>query len=490
MRQAKKLTCIACIKCLIGLYAFLIPTAFPNETLTTLSKKVLSLSLDHKSNCETTLESINNEYKKITFNRESIPYIAKQGNKLLAESLNARSALRRSTPRMAPRCIALARELNTTIRNIEDLIGLYYFQPTQMTEAELNLTFTHNLPWESPPLFPSNSKKGFKLRDGDIILMKAIDFGSSMVARELSPLSSYAHAALVATDPITNSLKIIEAQFGQGSIINEPLNSLHVKNTKYLVLRPKDMLLGKKASSFIYDKILNLKKSNQVIPFDYYYDYQEEKSFYCSELIYYAYKNVGAVDFSKMRSILPKHDEELLNAIQIKKNSNFIMPGDFEFDQNFDIVLDWSDLKLVRESLRKDAIVEEIFKWAQTYHYKLHQTPQSTLLRLLWVLKKSPFISKIITPLLLSSMSDFSDHIPAEAVSGYFNFENLVNIMSTYLTIEDENYHKRNAYWMEFEDLKKCLEDYRLSHSKELRGVFSNANQASAITRALDYIYY
>ena len=196
------------------------------------------------------------------------------------------------------------------------------------------------------------------------MITKGVSFVSSTISEIGHPRSLFSHIVFVHVDSSTKEVTTIESYVGRGVSIFPIEEALKNENARILVLRSKDSELASKAADYMFNKVIGLKKENKFIPYDYQLDFSDNSKLSCEEVAYDSFKEVsnGKVLLPEVMSKITMNDESFLKRIGIKKGI-MMVPTDMETDSRFDIVLDWTDYRLSRDSWRKDVVLGELFRW-------------------------------------------------------------------------------------------------------------------------------
>ncbi|MCO4795140.1 MAG: hypothetical protein KC493_15590, partial [Bacteriovoracaceae bacterium] len=143
------------------------------------------------------------------------------------------------------------------------------------------------------------------------------------------------------------------------------------------------------------------KKDN--IRYDFAMDYSEEKKLFCSEIIYWGYRNAsnGELDVPMYKTKFNKGLIPFLNVMGITiSENNFesfdtFAPGDIQFDPRFEMVAEWRNPQKMSDSRVKDMILTKMFEWMEKLDYEL-KPPFGirSKSKLSWLLRRTPFIKK------------------------------------------------------------------------------------------------
>ena len=144
-----------------------------------------------------------------------------------------------------------------------------------------------------------------------------------------------------------------------------------------LLLRPRDPALGVRAAAFMHEKVASAIAAGKPIPYDYDFNFEEHSALSCAEVARYAYEEAsqGGVIVPAYPSRI-QADPAFLERFALHAGETF-EPGDAEVDPRFEIVAEFSDLSLTRDSRIKDVILSEMLHWVDELNYGLFDTGTS-----------------------------------------------------------------------------------------------------------------
>ncbi len=288
----------------------------------------------------------------------------------------------------------------------------------------------------------------------------------------LTPRSLFSHIVFVHVDEKTKEVTTIESYIGKGVGIYSIEDALKNENSRILVLRPKDRELAARAADYMYDKVMALKKQNKIIYYDYDLDFEDNSKLSCEEIAYDSFKqnSDGKFIIPEQMSKIEMKDEEFLKRIGIKKGL-MMTPVDMETDSRFDIALDWTDYRIMRDSWRKDAVLGEMFRWINDYNYKIHENLTSIGAKVVWSTRYIPGLWGMLAK--VSGLSkDMTKDVPSLTISTMASLKTIGGILLPIATKADEEYFLKNGKWMSTEMLREALENFRQTNPKKLRKVF------------------
>ena len=131
-------------------------------------------------------------------------------------------------------------------------------------------------------------------------------------------------------------------------------------------------------------------------------------------------------------------------------------PTDMETDPRFEIVSDWTDLRLVRDSWRKDMVMSEMFRWMNKLEYNFINSLSYIGLKLFLGVRLVPLFGDLVNG-WLSVASD----APNSALVSLDRIRTVGSILLLELEKQDNNYFQRTSQWMSQRQLQMSLENFR-----------------------------
>jgi len=142
-----------------------------------------------------------------------------------------------------------------------------------------------------------------------------------------------------------------------------------------------------------------------------------------------------------------------------------------ETDTRFDIVLDWTDYRLMRDSWRKDAVLGEMFRWITDNNYKIHENLTSIAAKAIWSTRYIPGLWSMMSR-LSGIPKDFTKDVPSVTISTMASLKTIGNILLPVVVKADQEYYEKNGKWMSTDMLRESLEKFRQTDPKNLHKVF------------------
>lgn len=427
--------------------------------------------------CLKELDSLIGDYKSLTPQNLDLSTMKADGQKILDQSFEARLALHTLLVTLPNECKLKLKELNLLMRLSEDYVGVHHYSDEQVSSD------TIKFPEEATPIFerdayhPYHVGMGidplakFEFQNGDVMITKGVSFVSSTISEIAQPRSLFSHIVFVHVDKETKVASTIEAYVGKGVGIYTIDEALKNENARIVVLRAKDSELAGKAADYMFKKVTELKKKQKVIPYDYDLNFEDNTKLSCEEVAFDAFKQVSDGKFivPEVMSTITMEDASFLKRIGIKKG-NMMVPTDMETDSRFNVVLDWTDYRLVRDSWRKDAILGEMFHWINKNDYSIHENLTSTAAKIVWSTRNTvlwPMMAKIA-----GLSKDLMNDIPSITITTMASLKTIGGILYPEVTKADQMHYAKFGKWMSSEMLRESLDKFRETEPKDLKKVF------------------
>lgn len=446
------------------------------ETSQEIIDKVATREINPQ-NCQSELDGLIASYAAVpaTLNIEAAK---SQGQEILDQSFDARMAIHSMLDVLPVECKKKVKDLYLNMRAAEDYVGIHFYPDPQISADTIKYQEEPVPVYEADKYRPYHVGKGidpkakFEFKNGDIMITKGISFVSSTISELASPKSLFSHIVFVHVHEETKVVTTIESYVGKGVSIFPIEEALKNENARILVLRPKDSVLAAKAANYMYDKVKKLQSQKKFIPYDYELNFADNSKMSCEEVAYDAYKTA-----SEGKMIIPEHeseillqDEKFLKRVGVKPGS-MMVPTDMETDSRFDIVLDWTDYRVMRDSWRKDALLGEMFRWIGEYDFRIHEDLTSIASRVIWSTRYIPGLWGMMSK-ISGIPKDFTKDVPGITISTIASLKTIGGEMLPVVTKADQEYFEKNGRWMTTADLRKVLDEYRQTNPKKLRKVF------------------
>lgn len=431
-----------------------------------------------KENCNEILNDYIDKFDKISPIDFDSTQIEVEGQTILNESFQARLKLHSLLSSVPESCNLKIKSLFYSMRSVEDLVGVLFYKDEQISADTLDYQKEKTPIYEKEAYHPYqiapgiNDSKKFEFKNGDIMITKGISFVSSTISEIANPRSLFSHIVFIHVNEKTKAVSTIESYVGKGVEIYPIEVALRNENARVLILRPKDQELAAKAANYMYEKVTSLKAKKKIIPYDYDLDFSDNKKLSCEEVAYDAFKTMsnGAMIIPEQMSLITLSDKNFLDRIGIKKGP-MMVPSDMETDSRFDIILDWTDYRIMRDSWRKDAVLGEMFRWSEDHKYSIHENFTSIAARVVWSTRYIPGLWNMMAK--VAGMSkDITKDVPSRTIATMASLKGIGGELLPIAIKADEDYFKLTGKWLSSKELRKALESYRATHPKSLEKVY------------------
>ena len=428
--------------------------------------------------CEHEFSDLIGDYQLLSPQNLELEELKANGKKILDLSFQARLSLHSLLDIIPDNCKFKLKELNLLIRTSEDYVGVHFYGDKQVVASDIKFQEQAIPVYDKAAYHPFHVGTGidpevkFEFKNGDIVITKGVSVISSTISEIAQPKSVFSHIVFVHVDKNTKETTTIESYVGVGVAIYPIEYALKNENARILVLRSKDSDLASRAADYMYDKVVALKKQKKVIPYDYNLDFSENKKLSCEEVAYDSFNHAsdGKVLLPEVMSKITMKDAGFLERIGLKKG-DMMVPSDMETDSRFDVVMDWTDYRLLRDSWRKDAVLGSMFKWIEENNYKIHENFTSNAARAVWSTRSIPGVWW-----LLSKASGiptyFTKDVPKKSIATIASLKDIGAILIPVVSKADQDYFEKNGKWMSSEMLRDSIDKYIATEPKELNKVF------------------
>jgi hypothetical protein len=428
--------------------------------------------------CDRIFDDLIDDLSLVSPDQIDVSSIKKDGQQILNLMFEARSELHSALGIFPNECKLKLKKLFKEMRKVEDYIGVIFYNDPQISadtiifEKEpipvINKESYH--PFHLGRNLNPNSK--FEFKNGDILITKGVSFVSSTISSITTPASVFSHIVFVHVDKISKSVTTMESYVGKGVAIYPIDEALKNENARILVLRPKDQKLASEAADYMFSKIVDLKKKNKFIPYDYELNFEDNSKLSCEEVAYDSFKSKsgGAFIIPELMSSVKLNDEKFLERIGLKKG-NMMTPADMETDSRFEIALDWTDYRIMRDSWRKDIATAEMFNWINEYKYRIHEDVKSIAARVIWSTRYIPGVWGMMAK-ISGIPKDYTKDVPGKTIATMASLKGIGSILLSEVKSADEKYYASTGMWMTELMLKESLEKFREQNPEKLNKLF------------------
>jgi hypothetical protein len=201
---------------------------------------------------------------------------------------------------------------------------------------------------------PGTVVEGIEVHSGDILLSRGGAPTSALIARGNDFPGFFSHAALLYVDPKTKEPIVIEALIERGVVLSSLKDYLQDKKFRILLLRLRPdgpiMVNNPQAPHQAATAMIGFARQNR-LSYDFAMDWQERSGFFCSEVPFHAYREMG-IDLWGFKSSMSSPG--LINWLSGMGVRHFttLVPSDLEYDPRLAPVAEWRN----PDSLRQDRL--------------------------------------------------------------------------------------------------------------------------------------
>jgi hypothetical protein len=332
-----------------------------------------------KSSCGAQIDKMSSRLRSINWSDYTNSEIKNESKQLTQDLWELKLALHQKLDQVDGLCNAKLRSLFSTMRNQDDYLSEFSYQGSNLDPAKIDFEKQAVPIYDRGAYAPYYIRKDvdtdkFQFQAGDLMVAKGVSFFSAILSESTVEESHYSHLVFVNTNEKTGVPNTVESYVAVGVSAYEINFALKNENARLLVLRPKDKNLGRAAA----DKAMLAVKNK--VPYDYKLNMADHSAMNCLEVGIYAYQaasnnQINVPEYPAHLNIINK---ALKNSMSIV-NGPFPAPDDLETDSRFELLLDWKDVRVLRNSRQKDAILAGILRWMNTENYNFHNTPKAWL---------------------------------------------------------------------------------------------------------------
>ncbi len=297
-------------------------------------------------------------------------------------------------------------------------------------------------------------------RRGDAMVARGVSFLSAMIARLGNIDSQFSHVILVADDPRDpkHALGTIESYVGEGVNFHEMHWALKNENARLLLLRPRDPKLAETAAVGMAKRVADLASHGKKIHYDYKLDFKHDETMSCAEVSQVAYRTAsqGSIEIPEFPTVIHE-GQNLLDNLAIKGGETF-SPGDLEIDSRFELVAEFRDLRLTRDSRIKDAILTRMLAWMDQ-GYRIVPTTKAKMAAGPIRIARKTFLWPLVQKLIHAD--DFSKEIPGPMLKTVVMMNAIGEVLLNEAWQSDLAYERKTGWPMTYDQLYAMLDDYR-----------------------------
>lgn len=344
-------------------------------------------------------------------------------------------------------CISKMREGFQYARFAEE-----YLLDWLVTNKVYNYTPKPVLDNTKPSAWTNPKYEGFKLKSGDVMIIRGKSYVSAMIARIADEEGNFSHLAIVGEDSKGNQY-VVEALIHKGVIVTPLQEWRKAEDARVALYRQPDAALAKKAARKIYDHAQGALNKNLGIRYDFEMNDDDYTAFFCSEVIRFAYDKASGGKFMvpKYRSSVNKFKgNPFPRSLGVTKTSLFA-PYDLEVDPRFDFVAEYRFLPLLRQVRMQDAVLQSVYEWMTKEGYTFEPTAKNlTRAHLAKFLRQFGMLSDTLPR-----------YMPIEAVKTTVQFEAVAKVLEENLYAKEAEFYALHGYQPSFQDMMKINNDFR-----------------------------
>lgn len=420
-------------------------------------------SKDFAKNCESTLTNWINELNTLNANpKGKDPDV----NQTLKESFLLRLKIHSKISAVSVECKKLTQGVFSRMREYEDALGAMIHDQIKIADVDYTKVIAPVLdhkgysPYNLNPKFPK-----FQFEDGDILITKGISPVSSTITTFTDHHSPFSHIAFVHVDPDKKQAETIESYIGKGVSFYSMIDAMKNENARILVLRPKDRELAKRAAAYMRERVKGEFSKGSYIPYDYQLDFSNNKTLSCEEVAFDSFKTAsqGSFTIPEAPSLIKFQSKDLTDRVGMKKG-RMMMPADMEVDSRFEIVLDWTDYRIIRDSWRKDVMMNVALHLNEAGEYDFPENYKTRLVPYIWGLRKYPMVWPLAAK-VSGIPEDFTPDVPALSIATIGSFKQIQADHLPDLQKFDEDYFRNHNQWPPkvalFEKMNQSISKYK-----------------------------
>jgi hypothetical protein len=371
-----------------------------------------------------------------------------QSEETLKESFLLRLKIHERLGFMPVECKKLTQGVFTKLREFEDLVGAASYPQFKISDIDYTKVSAPVLDHKGYAPYQLNPKfEKFTFEDGDIMITKGISTISSTISTFTDFSSPFSHIAFIHLDPKSNKIETIESYVGKGVSFFSIIDAMKNENARILILRPKDRDLAKKAAAYIRNRVQNEVLKGTYIPYDYQMNFDQNQTLSCEEVAFDAFKTASGGSFTipEAPSFIKFKNGGLTSKVGMRPGK-MMMPADMEVDSRFDIVLDWTDYSIIRDSWRKDTMMNVAIHLNDAGFYDLPENYKTRLVPYIWKLRTVPYLWPMASK-LSGIPVDYTPDVPANSIATLVSFKEIEANHLHELQKFDEEFFKTYKYW-------------------------------------------
>lgn len=332
------------------------------------------------------------------------------------------------------------------------------------TQKVLSFKSTPILENSKPSTWVNEKFSDYKLKSGDVLLIRGKSYVSAMIARIGDEEGNFSHLAIIGEDK-QGKQYAVESLIQKGLIVTPLEKWLTQEDARVALYRQPDEALAKLAAQKIYEKATEAMKKGESIRYDFAMDDEEHSTLFCSEVIRYAYELASDKKFiiPKYRSSVSKFGESKYpRTLGITKNHLFA-PYDIEVDPRFDFIAEYRHFPLLRQVRMQDSVLQSIYSWMIEKKYDFRFAPTHSL---------KAIFAKIVRQFGVAA-DTLPKYMPLDTIQTTVQFEAVAKALEENIYKAEAEFYKKNGYLPSFQDMMAIHEEFRIKdcrlHAEWLR---------------------
>ena len=423
--------------------------------VTTLSNVQPFLSADFTQKCEDQLSSLKGALDKNDVSEMANEELIAEGPQLLRTFWDLRLKLHGSLPALDKSCVLKVRTLFHTLRDAEDFVGEILHHKIAKDPKYVDFQ-KEAIPIYNRSAYPPFLIKAgldlpqFEFKSGDIVLARGISFFSAIITQLSNNRSHFSHSFVLSVDPETKKIRSVESYVGENVQSYDINYALRNENVRLMVLRPRDPEMGIRAAKFA------MELADKNVRYDYKMDFDDANEMSCVEVPVYSYKKAsdGSLQIPLYPAQVDHRNKRFLENLGIKPG-DFITPDDLETDPRFELVLDWSDPGLIRNSRYKDAVLSEVVRWSDELDYQFHESFKTFLATRVLLPLKNSFLAPLMS--WIPFLPTVDAHIPRETLSAMTALDEVSQKLLDEVKKADQEFFSKNKRPLTKRQLREFL---------------------------------
>ena len=426
--------------------------------------------------CKSYLWNLETSLDRLDLKTLPLADLRRDAQAIADNSWKIRSTLHSRLKEFDKECVYQIQSNFRQFRFIEDYLLEIAHQVEPMTPDKIDFQKQPVPMLDSSPAYyvtrTTANGEGLKFEDGDMLVTRGVSFLSSMIARLGTRATQFSHIVFVHKDEKTGEMKTIESYVGVGVAFYDFNFALKNENARILWLRSKDKQLGKKAALKISALVKDRIEKKDPIKYDYELNFNDASTMSCAEVSQVAFEMASGGQFK-----IPYYPNEisgaesLVSRLKIAPGPTY-EPGDMEIDPRFELMGEFQDLRLTRDSRQKDAIMTAVFRWMNEEDYQLVDNMKSKMAGgLIWKVRRTflwPLVQKTL------KLDEFSKEIPANMLSTVTLINQIGEVLVQEMKVQDAAFEKKHGIPMSAVEMSEALErlreaDLKLYENKKTR---------------------